>query len=114
MIAAVTEDNPKHVRSPLPTIGLADPRAGAEVNLRLLAGCGLHAAEGKRTRGGDALHEPPHAVVAEIRVFLSQVLMDAFRGETLLQLLQNLLAIRLALAPRWRGPGGPWWLVFSV
>jgi hypothetical protein len=41
--AAVTQDDPKDMRpAPLP-VGTDDRRAGAEVDLRLLAGCDFHA-----------------------------------------------------------------------
>lgn len=49
-------------------------RAGAEIDLALLRRGRTHTAERKRASAGQALNEPPHAVVADAALVAAQVL----------------------------------------
>lgn len=106
-LAGVAEHGAKQMR-PAPLAVRLDPRALAEVDLHLLAGRTLEAAERQRERGARPAHEAFDRLVAASEAVLgAEILMDPLRGEAALQRCRDQLPVRLAPArrPR-RKPGG--------
>jgi hypothetical protein len=82
-LAGVAQDDPENVGPASFAIGSDDWRAGAEVDLGLVAGVALDAAEGEVVHLLEASDEATHAVVAACEAVVGdQVLIDPLCGES--------------------------------
>jgi hypothetical protein len=97
-LAAVAQDDAKHVRLAALAIRPDHRCAGAEINLRLFAGTALHPPKRKRAVLAQSPHEPLHAVVAAGKTILDQILKDPLGAEPQIELRLDHRSIRLAVA----------------
>src|SRR5262249_51258385 len=99
------QDDAKDMRAPPLAVRPHDRRAGAEIDLDLVAGRALHPPEGQRPAAVETLDETANAVVLGRKAVLAnQVLEDALGGQPGRKLGLNDRPIRLAQARR-RRPG---------
>ncbi len=83
----MAEDDAENVRAPAFAVGQPQRHAGAEIDLSLFPGSALQAPEGQILSRGQVTAEAPDAVIlASEAVFGDQVLVDALRGQALIEL----------------------------
>ena len=98
-LARVAQDDAKDMRLPSLAVSSNDPCAGAEIDLGLFARRRLHTPKRQRPALDKMAHKALHAVVlAGESVVRHEVLPNPLRGELLVELGLNDLAVCLALA----------------
>jgi hypothetical protein len=98
-LAGVAQDDAEDVRLASLAVKADDRRAGAEVDLGLVAGVALDAAEGELVHLLEAVDEPADGVVAAgVAVFGDEVLVDPLSGQPLAGLGGDAFAPRLTAA----------------
>jgi hypothetical protein len=105
-LARVAEHGAKHMRAERLAVGALATRAGAVVDLQLVARLDLDAAERQLSLRAESLHVASHRTVpAREAMLLAQVLVNALGRESLFELLQDLFLVARAKAARARGRG---------
>jgi hypothetical protein len=98
-LAGMAEHDAKHPAAPSFAVGSRDPRSGAEIYLSFFTGSDLHASHKLWHLLLQPRYIPPHALILRGETkLIDQILPDPLSCQTLFQLAQNLVPIRLTLA----------------